>query len=90
MHFRCARQRLDEAAGHDQPAEPQPGRQGLARRTGVDDVLRRQALHGADRLAVVAVLRVVVVLDDQAHRARTPTRPTLPAICADATAPVGN
>jgi hypothetical protein len=29
------------------------------------DAIRRQSLHGADRLAVVAELRVVVVLDDE-------------------------
>ena len=47
--------------------EPQPRREGLARRPGVHDPVRGQPLQGADRRPVVAVLGVVVVLDD--HRA---------------------
>ena len=49
----------------DRPPEPQRGRERLARRARVDDVLGVEALEGADRGTVVAVLRVVVVLDDQ-------------------------
>ena len=49
--------------GSDEPAQPQRGRERLARRARVDDVLGVEALERADGGAVVAVLRVVVVLD---------------------------
>ncbi len=42
-----------------------PGAEDLARRAGVHHPVRGEALHGADRRAVVAVFGVVVVLDDQ-------------------------
>ena len=58
--------------GNDEPAQPQAGCQALAGRPGVDDVLRAERLHGADRLAVVAELAVVVVLDDQPAGPRGP------------------
>jgi hypothetical protein len=56
--------RLHETRREDEPSEPQAGRQRLARRAGVDDVLGRQPLERADRLAVVAELAVVVILDE--------------------------
>lgn len=55
---------VDQMAGQHQPAEAESRGQALAGRAGVDDVFGREALHGADRLAVVAELAVVVVLDD--------------------------
>jgi hypothetical protein len=55
-----------QVAGQDQPAEAESRGQALAGRAGVDDVIGREALNGADRLAVVAELAVVVVLDDYA------------------------
>ena len=60
------RDRLDETLRHDQPTETQSRGQGLAGRPGVDDVLRREPLERADRLAVVAVLGVVVWLRNPA------------------------
>jgi hypothetical protein len=57
---------------HDQPAQPQPGGQGLGHRAGVDHVLGGQALDRADGLAVVAVLGVVVVLQHQRSNAGGP------------------
>ena len=47
--------------GH--PAEPQGGREGLGGRARVDDAVRVEALQRPDGGPVVAVLRVVVVLD---------------------------
>ena len=47
------------------PAEPQRRDQPLARRADVAHALRREALERAERPAVEAQLRVVVVLDDQ-------------------------
>ena len=58
-------ERLDELLRQDEPAEPEPRRQGLARGPGVSDPVGIQALHGADRSAVIAVFGVVVVLEDQ-------------------------
>ena len=49
----------------DQPPEPQRGRERLGDRADVRDEVRPQPLQRADRRAVVAVLGVVVVLDDQ-------------------------
>ena len=49
----------------DEPAEPEPGREGLAGGPGVGDPVGIEALHRADRGAVVAVLGVVVVLEHQ-------------------------
>ena len=63
---------VDHRRRRDQPAEPEPGREGLARRADVHDAVRRQPLDRADRLPVVAVLRVVVVLD---HETTGPGRP---------------
>jgi hypothetical protein len=55
---------VDQVAGQHQPPETKSRGQALAGRAGVDDVVGREALHGPDRLAVVAELAVVVVLDD--------------------------
>ncbi len=75
---------LDQAPGQrrrrQQPAQAQPGRQHLARRARVHDDVAAQPLDRADRLAVVAELRVVVVLDDQRARPRRPVREGRPAI----------
>src|ERR1700728_4128056 len=56
---------IDQAGWNYQPAQPHSRRQGLTDGAGVDDVLGGQRLQGANRLAVVAELPVVVVLDDQ-------------------------
>lgn len=48
------------------------GGEGLAGGAGVDDVVRIEALHRADGLAVVAVLAVVVVFDDEGVAVRGP------------------
>ena len=53
---------LGEPLGDHQPAQAQTRRQRLADRPRVGDQLGREALHGADGRAVVAVLGVVVVL----------------------------
>ena len=58
-------ERLDELPRQDEPAEPEPWRQGLACGPRISDPVGIQALHGADRSAVVAVFGVVVVLEDQ-------------------------
>ena len=55
----------DEPRRHRSPAEAQRGRERLRDRVHVHDVVGRQALERADRVAVVAVLGVVVVLDHQ-------------------------
>lgn len=52
----------------EQPAESQRGGERLGHAPGVDDVLGGEGVHGGDRGTVVAVLGVVVVLDDQAPR----------------------
>ncbi|GIF66197.1 hypothetical protein Ais01nite_42320 [Asanoa ishikariensis] len=65
---------VDQAGRRDQPADPQPGRQRLARRARVDHPVRVEALQSADRRAVVAVLGVVVVLH---HDRVVLPRPTL-------------
>ena len=58
-----ARIGVDERRRRDEPADPERGRERLARRAGVDDPIGVEALQRADRRAVVAVLGVVVVLD---------------------------
>ena len=58
---------VEQPPRHGQPAQVQSGRQGLARRPAVDDVVRRQRLHRAHRVPVVAELAVVVVFHQ--HRA---------------------
>jgi hypothetical protein len=61
---------------HDQPADPERRRQGLAGRASVDNPAGVEALERSDRSAVEAVLRVVVVLDrDRIARAATPAGP---------------
>jgi hypothetical protein len=66
-----------EPGRRDEPAEPDSGRERLARRAGVDDAVRGETLQGADGRPVVAVLGVAgaqrvdvdpVVLDRQAVR----------------------
>jgi hypothetical protein len=57
---------VGQVAGQDEPAEAESRGQALAGRAGVDDVIGREALNRADRLAVVAELAVVVVLDHHA------------------------
>ena len=59
-------------SGTDQPAEPQPGRQRLARGTHVDHVVGVTAVQRPDRAAVVAELPVVVVFDDHATGSSRP------------------
>src|SRR5687767_14266010 len=63
---------VDEVARHHEPAEPEPGSEGLVRGAGVGDEIRRETLDGADRLAVVAILGVVVVLEDHGAGVRGP------------------
>ena len=63
---------IDETPWQCHPAESQPGRQSLARRADVDDTLRRQPLEGSDRRPIVAILGVVVVLDDEPVSAGRP------------------
>ena len=58
------RHRLGQVLRHDEPSEAQAWCEGFACRPGVDDAVGRQALQCADRCPVVAVLGVVVVLDD--------------------------
>ena len=59
------RDRLDEPRRDDHPAESQARGERLARGSGVDDIVRGKPVERPDRLAVVAVLGVVVVLEDQ-------------------------
>ena len=60
------RHRLHQVGRQDHPPEAEPGRQALAGRADVDDVVGVHALERADGLAVVPVLTVVVVLDHDA------------------------
>ena len=55
----------DEPRRHRRPTHPQGGRERLGHRVHVHDVVGRDALERPDRVAVVAVLGVVVVLDHQ-------------------------
>jgi len=57
------RDRVRERGRADDPAEPQRRRERLADRSERRDAFRAQPLERADRLAVVAELGVVVVLD---------------------------
>ena len=61
--FSCVTASTRRRRQHE-PAEPQRGRERLAHRAGVDDAVGVEALQRADGGAVVAVLGVVVVLDD--------------------------
>jgi hypothetical protein len=56
---------VDEVVGQDEPAQAQPGGERLAGGAGVGDAVGRESLHRPDRRPVVAVLGVVVVLDDE-------------------------
>ena len=60
------------AGGTIEPAESQARGEDLARRARVHDAVRAEALDRADRLAVVAELGVVVVLDDHGAAPRRP------------------
>ena len=76
---------VHEVGGDDEPAQPQAGREAFAGRPGVDDPLRPERLHGPDRLAVVAELPVVVVLDEEPAGPRGPfDGPGPPAGCEHA------
>jgi hypothetical protein len=55
---------LYEFAGKDEPAEPESRSEGLARGASIGHPVGVQPVDGADRGAVVAILGVVVVLDD--------------------------
>ena len=61
-----------QIAGQGKPAKPQAWHEALARRAGVDDVLRRKRLERADGLPVIPELAVVVVLDHQSAGLRGP------------------
>src|SRR5262249_59224340 len=56
---------LMQPAGGDQPAQPQRRSEGLGAAAGVGDPVRREALQGRHGRAIVAVLGVVVVFNDQ-------------------------
>ena len=56
---------VDQMRRENQPTQPDPGRERLAGGSRVHDPLRRQRLERPERVAVVAELAVVVVLDDQ-------------------------
>ncbi len=58
------RHRLDERGRQHEPCDVQTRRERLARSASVDDATRVETLHRTHRLAVVAELTVVVVLDD--------------------------
>ena len=57
--------RLGQRRRRDEPADPQRRRDRLRDRAHVGHALRVEALQGPDRLAVVAVLGVVVVLEHE-------------------------
>jgi hypothetical protein len=69
-----------QVGGQHQPAEAEGGSEALAGRAGVDHVLGRQRLDGTDRLAVVAELTVVVVLDDHSPGVPGPFHRAGPAL----------
>ena len=75
--------------GHDEPAQPECRRQRLADRADRDHPVRRQTLHRADRLAVVAELGVVVVLDDDSRRSRAAQSTSAWRRSGASTTPVG-
>ena len=60
-----ARDRVGQRLRDEQPAEPKTRSERLAGTPRVHDAVGRQPLDRADRLAVVAELGVVVVLDDR-------------------------
>ena len=64
--------RSTRRVGRDEPAEPQPRGQGLARGSGVEHSLGGEPLDRPDRLPVEAVLGVVVVLEDEPSPVRRP------------------
>src|SRR5579884_4351556 len=65
-------ERLDEAARERDPGKSQSRREGFRGRADIHDVIWRGSLQGAYRLAVVAELTVVVVLDDEAAAGARP------------------
>ncbi len=73
----------EQVAGRDQPAQAQSRREGLGGTAGVGHVIGRAGLQRRDRRAIVAVLGVVVDLDDQtAGRGPVQQGPT-PLRCQD-------
>ena len=73
-------QRLDQPWGHDGPAQPQGRRQGLADGAEGDDLVGCQPLQRADRVTVVAELRVVVVLQHHRIVVASPGEQRVPAL----------
>jgi hypothetical protein len=57
---------LEQRVRHEEPAEPQTGRERLAGRAGEGDAVRVERLERADGLPVVPQLGVVIVLDHKA------------------------
>jgi DNA-binding transcriptional regulator YhcF (GntR family) len=74
--------RVGERRQDDEPAQPQPGREDLARGSAIDEALRGETLERADRLAVVAELCVVVVLDDRRSASGRPADARLATLSA--------
>ena len=71
---------VDQVHRHAHPADPDPRRERLRRRTEVHDATRVQPLDRADRDPVVAELGVVVVLDDEPVATTRPGDELGPAI----------
>ena len=71
---------IHERRRQQQPADPEGRRQRLAGGPEVGDNAFRQALEGADGLAIEAVLGVVVVLDDDRPASRRPLEQRGPAL----------
>jgi hypothetical protein len=75
----CVGEVLGELWGADDPAEPQPRGQGFADAAEQRDPVRGQTLEGADWLAVVAELGVVVVFDHEGVVAPGPVQQGVPS-----------
>jgi hypothetical protein len=67
-----ARDIRHEVRGDDEPAETKGWRQYFAGGTDIYHAIGGQTLQGANRLAVVSILRVVVVFDDDGTLPRRP------------------
>jgi hypothetical protein len=78
---------LAQAARDYEPADPERRGERLAGRSGVDDAVGLEAPQRADGGAVVAVLRVIVVLDRDPAMAAQPGEERRAPVN---TAPVGN
>ena len=76
--------------GSTSPAEPQGRGKGLADRADRDDPFGLEALERPDRLAVVAELGVIVVLDDDRVARAAPTPAARAAAPGVRTTPVGH